>query len=171
MKLHTKTVLIKKASFLTTITAFALISMYSCSGGQSSQQANTSDTGNTPAASRTTTFDTLEDKGVGPVTSVTMGAINADSAAKGETIFKSKCSACHKLDQRLVGPALMGVTARRSPEWIMNQILNPAEQDQKDPIGQALLAKYMTQMTFQNVTQADARDILEYLRSASPEKK
>jgi hypothetical protein len=27
-------------------------------------------------------------------------------AAKGEALFKSKCITCHKLDQRLIGPAL-----------------------------------------------------------------
>lgn len=26
-------------------------------------------------------------------------------AAKGEAIFKSKCTACHKIDQQLIGPS------------------------------------------------------------------
>jgi hypothetical protein len=36
--------------------------------------------------------------------------------------------------------------------------------EQKDPVGQALLAKHLTQMTFQNVTDDETRQILEFLR-------
>ncbi|MBA4298546.1 MAG: hypothetical protein C0433_00320 [Cyclobacterium sp.] len=35
----------------------------------------------------------------------------------GATIFKSDCSACHKLGMKLVGPDLKQVTTRRSEEW------------------------------------------------------
>ena len=72
---------------------------------------------------------------------------------KGKTLFEAKCSACHKAEERYVGPALKGVTTRRSAEWIMNMILNPAEMLEKDATAKELLAEYMTQMTFQNVTQ------------------
>ena len=27
-------------------------------------------------------------------------------AAKGEALFKAKCTTCHKIDQQLIGPAL-----------------------------------------------------------------
>lgn len=47
----------------------------------------------------------------------------------------------------------------------MNMILNPSEMVQKDPIAKGHLAEYPTQMPFQNVSQEDARAILEYLRS------
>ena len=80
------------------------------------------------------------------------------------TGFGGTCSACHKLDQRYVGPALTGVTKRRTPEWIMNMILNPQEMTQKDPIAKDLLATHFTQMSFQNVTQEEARAILEFFR-------
>ncbi|MEO0169795.1 MAG: cytochrome c, partial [candidate division WOR-3 bacterium] len=81
-----------------------------------------------------------------------------------EEIFKTKCSACHKLDERYVGPALKGVTKRRTPEWIMNMILNPEEMTKNDPIAKKLLEEYLTQMTFQNVSEDEARAILEYFR-------
>ena len=35
---------------------------------------------------------------------------------KGETLFKTNCMACHQLDKRAVGPALGGVTERRTNE-------------------------------------------------------
>lgn len=108
--------------------------------------------------------DPMANKGIGPVKSVTLGPIDPQKAAKGEEIFKSKCSACHKLDERYVGPAIKGVTQRRSPEWILNQILNPAEMAQKDPIAKELLGTYMTQMTPQNLTEDEAKEVLEYFR-------
>ncbi|WP_218134369.1 c-type cytochrome [Mucilaginibacter gossypii] len=106
-----------------------------------------------------------ESKGVGKFTSVEIGAIDNAMADKGKGVFTAKCSACHQItDQKVVGPGLKGVTKRRTPEWIMNQITNPVEMEQKDPVGKALLAKYLTQMSFQNVSDDETRQILEYLR-------
>ena len=66
-----------------------------------------------------------DNKGIGPVKEVTLGAINATEAAEGKKIFGLKCASCHKLDEKYVGPALKGVSKRRNPVWIMNMILNP----------------------------------------------
>ncbi len=103
-------------------------------------------------------------KGVGPIREVQLGPLDKELAAKGHALFEQKCAACHRLDERFVGPAVRGVTKRRSPEWIMNMVLNPVEMTQKDPTAQELLATYLTQMTFQNVSPEDARAILEYFR-------
>jgi mono/diheme cytochrome c family protein len=106
----------------------------------------------------------MADKGIGPVKSIVLAPIDPQKAARGEEIFKSKCSACHKLDEKYVGPALKGVTQRRSPEWILNQILNPTEMTQKDPIAKELLATHLTQMTPQNLTEDEAKSVLDYFR-------
>jgi mono/diheme cytochrome c family protein len=139
--------------------------LYAC-GGSGSQSSADSTANASPAA--TSDIDPAaksDSKGVGRFTSVQLGPIDPAMAAKGQAIFTAKCSACHKVtDQKLVGPGLLGVTKRRTPEWIMNQITNPAEMEQKDPVGKALLAKHLTQMTFQNVTDDETRQILEYLR-------
>lgn len=69
------------------------------------------------------------------------------------------------MDTRLVGPALAGVTMRGSPEWIMNMILNPQEMVKKDPTAKKLLAEYNGAiMIDQNLSQDDARAVLEYFR-------
>ena len=148
--------------------AFAIIGitfLYACGG--SGGQSSTDSTATAPTAA-TADIDPAaksESKGVGRFTSVQLGPIDPAMADKGQPIFVAKCSACHKVtDQKIVGPGLLGVTKRRTPEWIMNQITNPAEMEQKDPVGQALLAKHLTQMTFQNVTDDETRQILEYLR-------
>ena len=104
-------------------------------------------------------------KGIGPVDTVVLAdTINPELAQKGAEVFKLKCSACHQLDQRIVGPPLRGVTKRRRPEWIMNMILNATEMVQKDPMARKLLSLYYVPMTPQNPTKEEARAVLEYLR-------
>mgnify|MGYP003663891911 FL=1 len=50
------------------------------------------------------------------------------SAQDGEKLFKTTCTACHKLtSDRLVGPGLAGVTEKRSKEWLMGFIKNSQE--------------------------------------------
>ncbi|HRP68671.1 MAG TPA: c-type cytochrome [Turneriella sp.] len=105
-----------------------------------------------------------QSKGIGPVQSVTLAGLDAGLAQKGEKLFHEQCSACHKIDERYVGPALKGVTTRRTPEWVMNMIVNPEQMTREDATAKELLGEYMAQMTNQNVVEADARMILEYFR-------
>ena len=103
-------------------------------------------------------------KGVGPVKSVDMASLDASRAPVGEALFKVKCSACHKLAERYIGPALAGVTQRREPEWILNQILNPEVMIVEDPVAKALLAEYIAPMANQHLTRDEAESILVYFR-------
>lgn len=106
--------------------------------------------------------------GIGPVKEVKLDPqINQELVAKGKGIFDVKCATCHKFDEKLVGPPLKDVTKRRKPEWIMNQILNPEQMIKENIIAKnlAMSGQYPTPMTFQNVTQDDARAILEYFRN------
>ncbi len=109
----------------------------------------------------------LSNKGVGPVTSVEFGAeIDTEMAAKGEATFKSICTACHMVDQRMIGPAMKGLYERRSPEWVMNMILNPDGMLKEDPIAQALQKEHNNAiMLNQNLSEEDARAVAEYLRT------
>lgn len=106
-----------------------------------------------------------EDIGIGPVKKVELGEIDMALVEKGKQIFDMKCIACHKFDSKLVGPPLQGITKRRKPEWIMNMILNPEQMTKEDPAAKQLFTEYLTQMTFQDVSQDDARAILEYFRT------
>jgi len=104
--------------------------------------------------------------GIGPVKEVkTTATIDEQLAAEGKKSFEGKCYTCHRYAaEKLIGPGLKGVTMRHSPEWIMNMILNPIEMTQKDSAAKALLAKYMSQMTNQNLSEHEARGVLEYFR-------
>ncbi len=109
------------------------------------------------------------ENGVGPIKEKLNipSQIDQIMAESGKKIFEEKCTQCHKLEERYTGPALKNITKTRTPEYIMNMILNPQEMTQRHPEAKKLLSEYALQMTFQNVTQEDARKILEYLRSVS----
>ncbi|MDX1430531.1 MAG: cytochrome c, partial [Rhodothermales bacterium] len=136
------------------------LSIIAC--GSSDQSGGTDSAGQT--ASGGLTADQLRN-GIGPIRSVALEDLNSELASTGEAIFQTKCSACHKFDARYVGPALGDVLDRRSPEFIMNMMLNPAEMVEKHPEVKALLAQFLTPMPNQNLTEADARAVLEYLRA------
>lgn len=105
--------------------------------------------------------------GIGPIRDLDLeDDLDDDLVARGAEIFKTKCSACHKLDERYVGPPLGGVTERREPEYVMNMILNTDEMVARHPEVKALLAQYYTPMPDQQLTEEDARAVLEYFRSS-----
>lgn len=113
------------------------------------------------------TAEELE-KGVGPVRSVTVGALlDPVLATEGERVFRSRCVACHRMADRSVGPPLGDVATRRTPEFVMNMILNPAEMVERHPEARALKDRFVTPMPDQGLTREQARAVLEYLRKES----
>ena len=110
--------------------------------------------------------DDTQELGIGPIKKVDIPpTIDEVLVQTGKATFEAKCVSCHKFDEKLVGPPLKGVTKRRKPEWIMNMMLNPEKMTKENIEAQKLLAQYLTQMTFQNVTEQEARAIYEYFRS------
>lgn len=140
----------------------AAIIITSCGGEGKKEEKAAAPVEEQKAAAET---DPMKDKGVGPITSITLGEIDQKMADEGKAVFLAKCSACHKISKRVVGPALAGVTERRTPEWIMNMILNPEKMVAENPIAKKLLAEYLAPMANQNLTEAEARLILEYFRT------
>lgn len=107
--------------------------------------------------------------GIGPVTEpLQLGPVDEEMAEAGEKVFETMCMACHKMEERYVGPALGGVTTRRTPAYLMNMILNPEAMYTRHPVARQLLADHMTQMPNQGLTQEQARQVLEYLRTKTP---
>jgi len=111
------------------------------------------------------TAPTLENKGIGPIKTIELTAIDDKLVAKGKELYKTNCTACHKFKKRYIGPGLKGVTERRSPEWIMNMILNTKEMLENDVVAKALIAEYNAPMAQQQLSKDDARAILEYFRT------
>lgn len=50
--------------------------------------------------------------------------LHAQDVKEGEKIFKSKCTSCHAIDRKVVGPALKGVPDTKSEEWLIKWIRN-----------------------------------------------
>jgi len=112
---------------------------------------------------------TLSDKGVGVIKNVDLAEIDNALVDEGKKTFDVKCSACHKVEKRFVGPAIRGVIQRRSPEWIMNMILDPDKMIKENQTAKQLLAEYLAPMANQSLTQDEARAILEYFRTLTEE--
>lgn len=152
----TTTKLMVVKSLLFALIVFAFIS---CGGESNSDKGpeNKSNTAGLPAWEYNNGFGPIKKK-------LYLMAIDKTMAAEGQKIFESKCAACHKLDERYVGPAQRDVLRRISPEFFMNMVLNPEENIEKHPHIKELLAQYMQRMTNQNINLEDARKLLEYFR-------
>ncbi len=117
----------------------------------------------TPASQRIN----LTDKGIGPIKSVTLAPeIDQALAAKGKETYDQMCMACHKPDKKFIGPAPKGILERRTPEWVMNMILNPEVMIKEDPLAKDLLQEFNgAPMANQHLTEEQARAVLEYFRT------
>ncbi len=97
--------------------------------------------------------------------------LDANMLTQGQAIYDTKCQACHKLtDERIVGPGWAGVTKRRQPVWIMNMITNVDMMLEKDAEAQKMLEQCLVRMPNQNVTEAEARSLVEFMRKNDGEK-
>ncbi|WP_298758659.1 cytochrome c [uncultured Psychroserpens sp.] len=109
----------------------------------------------------------LTNKGVGPITSLTLNdEIDQALANEGAEVFKKMCTACHRPNKKFIGPAPSGILERRTPEWVMNMILDPEGMVKNDPLAKELLIEFNgSPMANQNLTEEEARAVLEYFRT------
>jgi cytochrome c len=158
-----------------TLTLIFVLFLMSCGGGDEKKDkkqvkiggAKTESTKKaTPEKITGATID-MNNKGVGPIKNIDLPEeIDQAMVAAGAELYKFKCTACHKVDKKFIGPSPTGILARRSPEWIMNMILDPDQMVAKDPIARQLLIEFNgSPMANQSLTEAEARSILEYFRT------
>lgn len=143
------------------------LSVYACGNADNSGDS----TSNTPA---TTTTETTENgnpsydpkRGEGKFENVELAAaLDQAMAQSGKQIYDVKCASCHKLtDERLVGPGWKGVSQKHKPEWILNFITNPDAMIDQDPELQSQLEICLVRMPDQNLSDDDARHLLEFMR-------
>ncbi|MEX2593443.1 MAG: c-type cytochrome [Anditalea sp.] len=91
---------------------------------------------------------------------------NEEAIMAGESLFNANCSACHRLDQKLIGPALRGVTDRREIQWAKDFIHNSQKLIQSgDPVAKALFEEFnnlvMPAMPF--LSDDDLNNLLSYI--------
>ncbi len=145
------------------LSLFAL-AIQGCGGGETSNNNQNSPEQSSGNESGLTDFE-LE-HGIGPVDEVVeLGELDPDLAAQGNEVFEAKCTACHKTNERYIGPPLADVLDKRSPTYVMNMILNPDGMTKEHPVAKQLLQEYISPMTNQNLEREEARAIVEYFRT------
>jgi mono/diheme cytochrome c family protein len=117
---------------------------------------------------RFTTYASLLRRAFLTFLSISVLSISASaevSAEAGKKLFKANCASCHKLDKKLVGPALGDVTQRRSEEWLLKWIRNNAEfRASGDKDANAIFEEYggSVMQAFPALTDDDIKSILAY---------
>ncbi len=97
--------------------------------------------------------------------------IPTDAAAisAGEALFNGNCKSCHRVKQKLVGPALAGVEERTpSIKWILEWVKNPAKKIASgDEYANKIYNEYnKSQMTaFTSYTDVQILSILAYVKA------
>lgn len=95
----------------------------------------------------------------------------AQSAARGQTLFEARCTACHSLDANRVGPALQTVVGRRAGT-AKDYDYSPALAGAKHRWNRQMLLAWLTdpetvvpgqRMGYQVEEAADREDLVAYL--------
>jgi cytochrome c551/c552 len=153
----------KKLIVINLIACTAVV-IFSCGGSNTNSEKPAAADKKESTASENPSYD--PNRGEGKFTKVDVGAaLDAAMAETGNKVYSVKCQSCHKLTgEKLVGPGWKGVTARHTPEWIMNFITNTDEMLNKDPKVQAQLEICLVRMPNQNLSDGDARALYEFQR-------
>jgi mono/diheme cytochrome c family protein len=107
-------------------------------------------------------------------TTASVPPAGADPAliSAGESLFKNNCQTCHSPFERVVGPALKGISQRRNIDWITNFVHGPEKviTVDKDPYAVALYQKYgpTFMQSFPNLKKSDVEAIVAYVENAVP---
>ena len=96
--------------------------------------------------------------------SINISAQQGD-AVNGKKLFNANCAACHKLDKKLIGPPLKGVSEKRSKEWLHAWIKdNNALRASGDKDAIAIFKEFngMPMVAYPNFSDQDIEDVLAY---------
>ena len=158
----TKSTIMNQRFLLTVIIFCSILTYAACNSNSDKGSAGADNT----STDNNATAGGADDKGIGKFKNVELThPLDEKMLASGKTVYDVKCQSCHKLtDEKLVGPGWKGVTDRRKPEWIMNFVTNVDEMIAKDTAAQKMLEVCLVRMPNQNLTDDEARHVLEYMR-------
>ncbi len=147
---------------LSIVSLFAMLTVIGCG----SEQKKTTDSEQSTTPKTTDNYDPTRGEGKYNTENLKLSdKLDITMADEGEKISNVKCASCHKYsDEKLVGPGWKDVTKRRTGVWIMNFITNPDPMLDKDPEAQAMLEICLVRMPNQNLSDEEARKILEFMR-------
>jgi cytochrome c551/c552 len=147
------------------------LAAFGCGGGTGSDQ-----TAGTPSSSSTTTPAPAvpETTPAAPLPATSRyddgprageAAVKATLAASGEKLFQTKgCVVCHGFGKKVTCPDLVGVSMRRTAQWMEQQILHPEVMVKEDRISAELRTHYALPMTNQGLKPDEAKAVIEFLK-------
>jgi mono/diheme cytochrome c family protein len=97
-------------------------------------------------------------------TSISISAQELD-ISKGKSLFNANCASCHKLNKKLIGPALKGVSSKYEKDWLYTWIKNSASLIKSgDEQAVAIYKEYnkVAMNTFPQLSNEDIDNILAY---------
>jgi len=99
------------------------------------------------------------------------------SISKGESLFRTRCAACHTIGARDevrskaadIGPDLLNVTERRDRAWLIRFLKDPDKMlEEKDPLTMALFEAYKNvRMPNLRLNEAEIQALLTYIEEES----
>ena len=105
------------------------------------------------------------------------GKANAQAAdaqvKRGETLWQVRgCAGCHGIGRKTIAPDLMGVTQRRSVEWLHAWLKDTSGMLATDSTAIGLLKEYKgAKMPNQRISEADTDAILAFIKATEAKKK
>lgn len=92
----------------------------------------------------------------------------AAAIAAGDALFKANCTQCHAVNEKVVGPALAGITKRRTASWVVSWVHNSAKVIASgDEYGVKIFDDNGKQQmpSFPQLSEKDIKDILAWVES------
>lgn len=142
------------------IKIYALLITASCLAILTAIAAAFMDHKNTARTSLTKVVDTLD------YTTIQSKDRNDEALSYGEFLFKDNCKSCHAVHTQEVGPALLGVSEKRSKKWIRQFIRdNEVLVRKKDTAAINLIKKfnYSPHTKFESLTDNEIDAIFQYI--------
>jgi hypothetical protein len=89
---------------------------------------------------------------------------------RGKTLFFGNCKSCHRIDQKLVGPALRYVFNVRDSIWLRKMIVNGNKlKESGDTLAMKLFKEYneMDHFNFEGLSKEEVDGLMQYLKFES----
>ncbi len=91
-------------------------------------------------------------------------------AAEGEKLYKANCTACHAINDKVVGPALKDVHKRRDAKWLVKWIKNSQALVKSGDATAVQLYKENNESvmtSFEQLSDAEITSIIDYIKQES----
>jgi cytochrome c oxidase subunit 2 len=96
--------------------------------------------------------------------------LKAQSADEGKTLFNANCTACHAINDKVVGPALKDIHKRREEAWLVKWIKNSQALVKSGDATAVQLFKENNESvmtSFESLTDVQIKSIIAYVKAES----